>query len=685
MKLTDKSQDKKNKLATRVMIFVIACLLVSFTILTVVITNTTKKSLMKTQLEQLELLASINAKTTKEVMEVIVNKQTVIMEAIINLDTIPVEERADNLSGLIAQTKADESRILSLFYVISKGEGIPDGYTVAATSGDAKTYMSQEAMISKENYSMIEKGKAIAILDPYKKTIDGKEYQVITVIQPLLDEQDNVLGMVGADIDTKLLSTAEYNDGGYKSFSNSIVCGHQTVIMDTVNAEHIGEKFVNLTNSKDPSMTLNIAKDPKPTTFRDAQSDNTNIYKAVIPFYIGGSKTVWLSITSISEQEFLAPVSSQGLLVIAVCFVILVALALLCYIIISRSLRPIAELEYAAMEMSKGNFNVDIKAKGSDEIGFLAQSMRLSMETISSYIKEIDIILSEMAKGNFNVCGEDNKPFVGDFKSIERSIRSFVAKISDVLSQIKSASGQVSVGSQQVSIGASQLAQGATEQASSIQELSAAVCEVSSAVNRIQNHSVTATEASASAKEKLMESIGYMDQLLVAMDEIDSNSGEIAKIVKTIDDIAFQTNILALNAAVEAARAGSAGKGFAVVADEVRNLANKSALAAKTTTELIEHSVTSTKNGSGFAKVTSKALAEVAKRASVSGQAIKQISVELKEQASSLSEINTGIDEVSAVVQTNSATSEQSAAASEELFSQSAIMDELVKQFNLKQ
>lgn len=252
------------------------------------------------------------------------------------------------------------------------------------------------------------------------------------------------------------------------------------------------------------------------------------------------------------------------------------------------------------------------------------------------------------------------------------------------MAQIYNASQQVSSGSDQVANGAQALSQGSTEQAASALELSTAIGEIAQQVQSNAQHAKTASGQANNAGTELGLSNQKMQALIAAMDEINNSSKEISKVIKTIEDIAFQTNILALNAAVEAARAGTSGKGFAVVADEVRNLASKSAEAAKGTTALIESSIKSVGNGARLADETAKSLLIVVDEAMQASQSINQISIASEEQALSISHITTGMDQISSVIQTNSATAEQSAAASEELNGQAGMMKQLVNKFKLK-
>ncbi len=360
--------------------------------------------------------------------------------------------------------------------------------------------------------------------------------------------------------------------------------------------------------------------------------------------------------------------------------IVIVILAL----VVARSISiPVNQCVDRLNLLAKGDLTSPLPQIDSrDEAGELSQSMNEAINRIVSYIKDIDRAMGEMAKGNFDL--EPSEPFMGDFQNIEKSITSFILSISDTLTQINMAALQVSNGSDQVSSGAQALAQGATEQASSVQELSASIAEISEQVKMNAENSNRAKDMANQATVAVESSNVQMQKLMSAMNDINEKSGQIGKIIKTIEDIAFQTNILALNAAVEAARAGAAGKGFAVVADEVRNLASKSGEAAKNTTELIEGSIIAVENGTKLAEQTAKELLGIVDGANATTQLIGEVTEASNEQAVSIAQINLGIEQISSVVQTNSATSEESAAASEELSSQATLMRQLVSRFKVK-
>ncbi len=258
-------------------------------------------------------------------------------------------------------------------------------------------------------------------------------------------------------------------------------------------------------------------------------------------------------------------------------------------------------------------------------------------------------------------------------------------KLEILLGEINRASDALSTGANQVAGGAQSLAQGATQQASSVQELSASVADISSQVKQNAASSDKASKMSNVASQAIDSSNQQMQQLLHSMGDIDAKSKEISKIIKTIEDIAFQTNILALNAAVEAARAGAAGKGFAVVADEVRSLAGKSADAAKSTTALIEASIAAINEGVRLAQLTAEDLMGAVESANETTKVLGEISAATNEQAQSIAQVTVGLDQISSVVQLNSATSEQSAAASQELSGQAMALKQLIMKFKNQQ
>lgn len=344
--------------------------------------------------------------------------------------------------------------------------------------------------------------------------------------------------------------------------------------------------------------------------------------------------------------------------------------------------RPVNDCSRRLALLAEGDLSSPVpEPTTGDEVGAMLISLDTTVGTLTTIINDVKRGLAAVAEGDLTVTTDLTYP--GDFSELRSTIERIIVSLSSTLGRISTASEQVDVGSDQVSQGAQALSQGAMEQASSVEELAATITDISEHIKQNARNAETANELSNEAGAGVMDSNQKMKEMLQAMEDITETSNEIGKIIKAIDDIAFQTNILALNAAVEAARAGAAGKGFAVVADEVRNLAQKSAEAAKNTTQLIENAIVAIENGTKIADEAGQALEEVVEKAGVVAENIQKIAEASKEQAEAIAQVTMGVDQISSVVQTNSATSEESAAASEELAGQATLLKELVGKFKL--
>ena len=340
--------------------------------------------------------------------------------------------------------------------------------------------------------------------------------------------------------------------------------------------------------------------------------------------------------------------------------------------------------------LSRGELYCDMTVSEADEdtreIGALftkiSGNLHDSIDTIKGYIDEISGMLGEMADGNIDV--EITAEYRGDFARLKDSINRIAAAFDSVLTDIRSSAEQVASGTTQVSNGSQQISQGATEQAGAIEELSASITQIAAQARENASKATEANELSLLAGNDAQKGNEQMLEMQKAMAEISESSESISKIIRVIDDIAFQTNILALNAAVEAARAGAHGKGFAVVAEEVRNLAGRSATAAKETADLIERSLQKVEAGTRIANQTVEALANIAAGVQSAVEIVGQITAASDEQASAVGQVNRGLEQLSTVVQENSATAQESAAASEELSGQAEMLKTMVEMFTLK-
>lgn len=386
--------------------------------------------------------------------------------------------------------------------------------------------------------------------------------------------------------------------------------------------------------------------------------------------------------------------SSDFLSVTSICIIITIILVIISAIIsVFNSAKmgkdvgdPIALCTERLKLLSEGDLSSTIpEIKTEDETRILADATECLVNDMNSIIGDIGRMLSSMASGDFNVCSScEDGVYKGDFSILIESVNEINKKLSNTISQINISADQVSNGSEQVSGGAQSLSYGAMKQASSIEQLSSTIHTISDKAADTAEHCITGKRITEESAEYIDEAAQYMCKLTEAMQDISDTSGEIGRIIKSIEEIAFQTNILALNAAVEAARAGSSGKGFAVVADEVRNLASKTADAAQETAVLIERSIDAVKNGTGITAQTARAVSDVESRFNEVRSIVAEIAEASTVQTHMISQVTQGIEQIADVIQTNSATAEESAAASKELSNQALILKKMVGGFKLR-
>lgn len=367
---------------------------------------------------------------------------------------------------------------------------------------------------------------------------------------------------------------------------------------------------------------------------------------------------------------------------VGLCLVLFCLLSLVIYIL-RRVVRPVLTITEKTKPLQDGCMKLKLSYNANDEIGDLSQNLKGSIEQTCRYIEDINRIMTQLSMGNFNVSA--SVPFIGDFKSISDSIDSFTESLSVVIANIHKVENKVFKYAKNLSDGSQLLAQGSTEQASAVEELTATLADLSkSAKQNIQMASDMRDNAHLTGDQVSLSS-QQMEQLVNAMMDIGTTSQQIEKIISTIENISFQTNILALNATVESSRAGEAGKGFAVVAQEVRHLASQSDQAAKATKELIENSVQAAERGNKIVQEVSASLQKTLKLVTQSNNSIVEITDAVQVEAAAISQAAEGLKQISDVVQTNSANSEEFATVSAELFEQVNLLQNQTKDFRLKQ
>lgn len=513
------------------------------------------------------------------------------------------------------------------------------------------------------------------LVPPYKDTTTGKT--VVSIIAKVKDDKTNqVIGFVGVDILldnlSKTFSSFELGEEGF-----FVLCSDDGTAVYHPQGEHAGKKVEETNLSAEAISAVN------------------NQAQEVVEYTMDGKKvhgtvsavgnTGWNVLTGLPDQEYYGAITSIAstfttTIVIEVIFAI-IAITLIAIGIV----RPLKHLSKTANQIANGELDVDVVVKSMDEVGHVSEAIRqtvLRLKDYIAYIDEIADVLNEIADGNMDF--ELKQKYEGEFSKIRDALMNISTTLTATLRQINMAAEQVASGSDQVALGAQALSQGSIAQSSAVEELASTIAQISEKVRMNADNAQKAKDYSDETSSEVVVSSAKMNDMMGAISEISSKSTEIGKIIKTIEDIAFQTNILALNAAVEAARAGQAGKGFAVVADEVRNLASKSAEAAKNTTMLIEDTVKAVDNGTKIADETAKSMQAVVSSTGNVTELIKKIADASKEQAVSIAEVTSGVDQVASIIQTNSATAEESAATAEELSGQAQMLKDLVGGFKLK-
>ena len=408
--------------------------------------------------------------------------------------------------------------------------------------------------------------------------------------------------------------------------------------------------------------------------------DNVYIQVAQVP----GSD--WTAVAYVSKSEVLGDLKMLTGMMASVAAVSILAAVVLIILLVRRMIgKPVTELNYVAGRIAEGDLNQNINYHSKDELGELSDNFGRTVVRLRDYVDYIDEIsekLQDIARGDLAFTLSHD--YVGEFMKIKESLEGISRAFNETMGQINTAASQVAEGAGYVSEGAQTLSIGSAQQSEAVENLATHISEVSDGIQKTAQGAKKASEISQKVGSNILDSNEKMQHMNTAIQKISAKSTEIHNIIKTIEDIAFQTNILALNAAVEAARAGEAGKGFAVVADEVRNLASKSSEAAKDTTALIDQTVEAVEEGSGLAKETADSMMAVVENTDEVNKLIEGIAQYSAKQAAATEEVIRGINQISDVVQSNMSTAEKSAAASEELSGQANMLRELVSKFRLK-
>lgn len=507
---------------------------------------------------------------------------------------------------------------------------------------------------------------------------DYVKISMVTSSAPFYDSKGNFMGVATTDIDLtqlqKMIASLQVHESG-RAF---LIDETGTYIADEDNKKLLAANITSDANTSLAALGKKIIAEKNGSGSYSIDGNKQLVWFSEVP------ESGWIIVTTISESALMSGITSLGsqLLFFGFIFALLACIIVILFVRFGIT-RPLQQLTKATHEIADGNLDVSIQVKSKNEIGDVANSLKKTvcrLQDYIAYIQEVSQVLDSIADGNLNF--QLQCEYKGDFSKLKKSLLHIQKKLSGTLENITESAKDVSNSSDTISEAAKQLSSGSVEQSGSMEEISGNVQEMLSSIENNSKQLLEAKDMSAEILNEIHLSDQMMKEMTDAMAEISRYSGEIGKIIKTVEDIAFQTNILALNAAVEAARAGVAGKGFAVVADEVRNLANKSQEAVNHTASLIENSLAAINNGSQIAVDTASSMAGVVDSVEATSKIIQAVSEKYNDQVQAIAVINREIDKVASVVENNSAMAQESAAKSEELMMQSKRLYEAASQFH---
>lgn len=666
------------------------------------------RSLIKANREKLSAVAYENAFLVSNHIENAYGKVVGFAGALRNISKLDPKEQRDAIdTALVGMLESGGGYPTAFAYfeqnAIADANGDPYSVYQRDIAYESVVYLNEEQTgyvfekhedafdnYTKEYYMQIKESGQPYVMEPYIYELMGKNIMMISIIAPVFDAEGNFLGVTGVDVGLDDMQEQLLVSTDYKSAHLAALAADGTVLVDSAGDGKIGQTASEAGYGQLADYAQKIRSMPEGTyensrslikSGRNFGTDKRGM-TVTIPLTVSG-KTDWTLHMAVNSSEFYwAIFESTGKLT----FLVVLLGFLLLYTtnrMIQKFLAPIQVITDEAARLEAGDLDIHVDIQSDDELGRLSQAFNHISATMSNYVTDISQKLSQMADNHMDL--KMTQSYIGDFIPIQESIEKISQSLNDTLHQIVLSADEVSVSSENVSAGAQILSDGALEQAAAVEELAASIESLSQDVAANAADASNANAFVSDVARKIQESNQEMDHLTEAMLKISDSSGEIQKIVKTIEDIAEQTNLLSLNASIEAARAGELGKGFAVVANEIRELAAKSAQAVNQTAALIETSQKAVENGMDIADHTAKSLVAVVDGSKEVSRSMEKLSSASQNQKAVLEQLTEHVDSISNVVQSNSSAAQSSAATSAELSGQSKRLHELVNRFHLKQ
>ncbi len=623
-----------------------------------------------------------------------------------NISALPPEEQRDAIDHALEGVLLGDENFTTVFAyfeqnTIADANGQPYSVHNREIAYEAVAYLDENGTnvtfekhedafdnFDKEYYKTIKSTGEVYVMEPYVYQLRGKDIMMISIIAPVYDAEGDFLGVAGCDVALADMQTQQYASTGYKSTHMIALAEDGTVLLDTANPSLVGKGASEAGYDTVLADTQELKSMPEGAYINSISVINNKVSNyatgkrgiaITVPLRLS-SGNYWTLYLAIDRNEFnkILIMDTVKLIVAVILFGII--LLYMIYRIIETYLAPVQEILEGASKLEEGNLKINIAVSTNDELGRMAQALNHISSTVDNYVQDISQQLSQMAENDMDI--EIRQKYIGDFIPIQTSIEKITDSLNNTLRQIVLSADDVASDSVSVSGGAQALSEGAAEQAEAIEELAVAIENLSRDITANADDAANMSRNASEVSARIENSNQEMNKLIAAMSEIRESSAGIEEIIRTIEDIADQTNLLSLNASIEAARAGEAGRGFAVVANEIRDLAAKSSESVSQTTALIERSLTAVKNGVVIADETAQSLVAVVEGAKEILGSVDKISNASQNQKTVLEEVTRNVDQIEGVVQDNITAAKESALMSEELSKQSQRLHDLVNRFH---